>query len=242
MNNDYSISVLRKRLLAISVALTFLFCLLFGRYLYVQVIWQEELTARALDQWTREIPLVAERGLIVDRNGEVLVENDTAYTVYARANAIKDKERTASALSSALGVESGALLTKLNTVKASEITIAKRIQKDAVAALTEQSLDGVYYSRDNLRHYPYGDTLCQVLGFTSSDNVGTTGLERYDEQQLAGKNGALLYENGRKTYSRIRQTSSRSNSPGGVLHPPTPFPAASVCRMSERISITRLPV
>ena len=194
MNNDYSISVLRKRLLAISVAITFLFCLLFGRYLYVQVIWQEELTARALDQWTREIPLVAERGLIVDRNGEVLVENDTAYTVYARANAIKDKEGTARALSAALGLESGALLTKLNTAKASEITIAKRIQKDAVADLTEQSLDGVYYSRDNLRHYPYGDTLCQVLGFTSSDNVGTTGLERYYEQQLAGKKGELLYE------------------------------------------------
>ncbi len=194
MNNDYSISILRKRLLAISVAITFLFCFLCGRYLYVQVIWQQELAARALDQWTREIPLVAERGLITDRNGEVLVGNDTAYTVYARANAIDDKERTARALSSALSVDEGELLTKLNTVRASEITVAKKIQKDAVAALTEQSLDGVYYSRDNLRYYPYGELLCQTLGFTSSDNVGTTGLERYYEQYLAGKNGELLYE------------------------------------------------
>ena len=180
--------------MAISVAITFLFCFLFGRYLYVQVIWQQELAARALDQWTREIPLVAERGVITDRNGEVLVANDTAYTVYARANAIDDKERTARALSSALSVDEGELLAKLNTVRASEITVAKKIKKDAVATLTEQSLDGVYYSRDNLRYYPYGDLLCQTLGFTSSDNVGTTGIERYYEQYLAGKNGELLYE------------------------------------------------
>lgn len=158
------------------------------------MIWQQELAARALDQWTREIPLVAERGVITDRNGEILVGNDTAYTVYARANAMKDKERTARALASALSVDEGTLLAKLNTVRASEITVAKKIKKDAVAMLTEQSLDGVYYSRDNLRYYPYGDLLCQTLGFTSSDNVGTTGIERYYEQYLAGQNGELLYE------------------------------------------------
>ena len=194
MKNDYSISVLRKRLLAICIAITFLFCLLFGRFLYVQVIWQQELTVRALDQWMREIPLVAERGLIVDRNGTVLVENDTAYTVYARSNAVKDKEKTAAALARALQLDGAALLNKLNTVKASEVTVARKIKKSSIATLAEEGLDGVYYSRDNLRSYPYGDTLCQVLGFTSSDNVGTTGLEKYYDKYLSGKNGELLYE------------------------------------------------
>ena len=194
MKNDYSISVLRKRLLAICIAITFLFCLLFGRFLYVQVIWQQELTVRALDQWMREIPLVAERGLIVDRNGTVLVENDTAYTVYARSNAVKDKEKTAAALARALQLDGAALLNKLNTVKASEVTVARKIKKSSIAILAEDGLDGVYYSRDNLRSYPYGDTLCQVLGFTSSDNVGTTGLEKYYDKYLSGKNGELLYE------------------------------------------------
>ena len=66
------------------MAITFLFCLLCARFFYVQVIWQDELTARALDQWTREIPIVAERGEIYDRNGVLLAGNDTAYTVYAR--------------------------------------------------------------------------------------------------------------------------------------------------------------
>ena len=144
----------------------------------MQVLWQDELAARALDQWMREIPLVAERGLITDRNGEPLVQNDTAYTVYARSNAVKDKKETASRLAAALGVDESNLLERLTKVKASEVTVAKRIEKSAIADLTAQGLDGVYYSRDNLRYYPQGKTLCQVLGFTSSDNHGTTGLEK----------------------------------------------------------------
>ena len=87
-------TILRKRLFAISLAVTFLFCFLCARFFYVQVIWNEELNYRALDQWTREIPIVAERGKITDRNGVVLADNSTAYTVYARSNAVTDKEKT----------------------------------------------------------------------------------------------------------------------------------------------------
>ena len=94
----------------------------------------------------------------------------------------------------ALQLDGAALLNKLNTVKASEVTVARKIKKSSIATLAEDGLDGVYYSRDNLRSYPYGDTLCQVLGFTSSDNVGTTGLEKYYDKYLSGKNGELLYE------------------------------------------------
>ena len=83
---------------------------------------------------------------------------------------------------------------KLTTVKASEITVAKRVDKEKISALAEVSLDGVYYSRDNLRSYPRGDTLCQVLGFTSSDNIGVTGLEKYYDETLSGTRGELLYE------------------------------------------------
>ena len=194
MNNDYSISVLRKRLSAICIAITFLFCILCGRFFYVQVVWQEELAYRALDQWMREIPIVAERGLITDRNGVPLVVNDTAYTVYARSNAVKDKTGTAERLATALQLDGEALFKKLTTVKASEITVARRVEKEKIADLTAQGLDGVYYARDNLRYYPQGELLCQVLGFTSSDNVGTTGLEKYYDKYLAGKNGELLYE------------------------------------------------
>ena len=191
---DFSVSVLRKRLLAVSIAAAILFCFLVGRFFYVQVVWQEELNYRALDQWTREIPIVAERGKILDRNGVVLADNTSAYTVFARANAVKDKEKTSKLLAQTLVVNESEVFEKLTKKKASEVTIAKRISKTEVEKLSLLALDGVYYSRDNVRYYPKGDTLCQVLGFTSVDNVGTTGVEKYYEEYLAGKNGELLYE------------------------------------------------
>ena len=85
---DYSITVLRKRLLAVSIVVAILFFFLVGRFFYVQVVWQEELNYRALDQWTREIPIIATRGQILDCNGVVLVDNDDTYSVFVRKKAV----------------------------------------------------------------------------------------------------------------------------------------------------------
>ena len=162
--------------------------------LYVQVFWSEELNYRALDQWTRELPLIAERGKITDRNGVVLADNTTKYTVYARSNAISDKEKTSERLAQIFEIDQGTLYQKLTKTKVSEITVAKKVEKEKIEDLSASSLEGVYFSRDNARKYPKSDVLCQVLGFTSTDNVGTTGLEKYYDTYLSGKNGELLYE------------------------------------------------
>lgn len=132
--------------------------------------------------------------LVTDRNGVVLAENNTSYTVFARSNAVKDKTGTARLLSDCLGVDGDTLLKKLESVKASEITVARHVGKGAIETLAEANPEGVYYSRDNTRVYPKGDSLCQVLGFTSTDNSGTTGIEKYYDKYLAGTNGELLYE------------------------------------------------
>ena len=175
-----------------TMAITFLFCFLCARFLYVQVIWSEELGYRALDQWTREIPIAPQRGKIVDRGGVVLADNTTAYTVFARSNAVKEKEATAALLSNALGLKQEDVYQRLTKKKASEVTIAKKVDKAAVTQLANLPLEGVYYSR--VRFYPKGNALSQVLGFTSVDNIGTTGIEKYYDQYLAGKKGELLYE------------------------------------------------
>ena len=176
------------------MAVTFLFCFLCARFFYVQVIWSEELRYRALDQWTRELPIIAERGKITDRNGIILADNSTAYTVYARVNAVKDKEKTAAVLAEALSCSKSDVYEKLTKKKVSEVTLAKRVDKQTVERLAALSVDGVYYARDNVRQYMKADALCQVLGFTSIDNVGTTGIEKYYNGYLSGQNGELLYE------------------------------------------------
>lgn len=176
------------------MAITFLFLSLSARFFYIQIFWSEELNYRAMDQWTREIPIVAQRGKITDRNGIILADNNTAYTVFARSNAIKKTEETAGVLSDIFGVSQEKLYEKLTKKKASEVTLAKKVDKSIIEQLANLSLDGIYYSRDNVRYYPKADALCQVLGFTSVDNVGTTGVEKYYDNFLAGKKGELLYE------------------------------------------------
>ena len=160
----------------------------------MQVVWSGELNYRALDQWTRELPIVAQRGKIIDRNGVVLADNTTAYTVFARSNAVRDKAKTSALLADALGTDEQAIYDKLTKKKASEITVAKKVDKAKIEKLSALSLDGVYFSRDNVRYYPKDDALCQVIGFTSVDNVGTTGVEKYYDKYLSGTNGELLYE------------------------------------------------
>lgn len=160
----------------------------------MQVAWSGELAGRAIDQWTREIPVIAERGEITDRNGELLAGNATKYTVFARSNAVKNAENTAKKLSETLGVPYETVLKKLTGKKASEVTVAKKAEKEAVQKLAGLSLNGVYFSRDNERTYPKSDFLSQVIGFTSSDNTGAAGIEKYYDSFLRGKDGEILYE------------------------------------------------
>ena len=165
-----------------------------GRLLYVQVIWGEDLQQKAIDQWTREIPIIASRGKIVDTNGVVLVANDDTYTVFVRKNAVKDLKVLAQELSNCLGLDYKFVYSRLTKTVSSEITIKKQVDKDKIAKLLELNLSGVYYSRDNSRVYPYNEFLTSVLGFTSTDGKGQSGLELYYDKYLSGINGEILYE------------------------------------------------
>lgn len=175
-------------------AITFLFCLFLARFFYIQVIWEDDLNARALDQWTRELPVSAGRGNIYDANGELLAGNVPAYSLYARANAVTDAEGTANVLSGVLSLSYEEVYKKLTDGSRSEVVLVKRAEKSVVQRVEGADLDGVYYARDDKRFYPHGSLACQVLGFTSYDGAGSTGLEQYYDSYLAGEKGEILFE------------------------------------------------
>ncbi len=194
INEGLSITILRKRLFAIILAVAFLFLCVLGRLFYVQVIWGDDLQQKAIDQWTREIPIVASRGKIVDVNGVVLADNDDTYTVFVRKKAVSDVEILANALSKTLELEYDYVYNRLTTTVSSEVTIKKQVPKEQISELLKQEFSGVYYSRDNSRVYPYNEFLTSVLGFTSTDGKGQSGLELYYDKYLSGINGEILYE------------------------------------------------
>ena len=188
-----SATLLRKRLFALTLAAVFLFLAIFGRFFYVQVIEGEQLRAKALGQWTRGVPVIAARGKILDANGVVLAENDATYSVFVRPNAVKDKRATAEILSQIFDLDEEALYEKMTGSRVSEITAVRHVEKVKTAQLEEYDLPGVYYARDNTRVYPYGSLLSRVLGFTSTDGAGLTGLEKYYDKYLTGIDGEIAY-------------------------------------------------
>lgn len=175
------------------LTITFIFFIILGRLLYVQIAWGSDLTYLAADQWNREIPVVAARGVISDRNGTVLAGNKTTYSVFLRPNAVKNKEYTATVLSGLFDLEPEKILEKISGGKVSEITVARQVSKESVEKLVSYDLAGVYYSRDNSRRYTYNDALCQVLGFTANDGSGLSGIEKYYDNVLSGINGEIQY-------------------------------------------------
>lgn len=175
------------------MAITFIFCIILGRLLYVQVAWGYDLQELAMDQWNREIPVVAARGIISDRNGTVLAGNKTTYSVFLRPNAVQNAEYTSTILSGLFDLDPKVILDKIQGGKVSEVTVARQVGKESIEKLVSYDLAGVYYSRDNSRQYTYNDALCQVLGFTSNDGSGLSGIEKYYDNILSGINGEITY-------------------------------------------------
>lgn len=180
---------------------------------YVQIVWGKDLQSKAIDQWTRELPVTAVRGKIVDRNGVTLVSNAQSYAVYIRCRLLKDPASAAKILAETLGMNESALYQKIITHSSSEITVKKGVSKESISKLMSHDISGVYFTTDNTRVYPYGDALCSVLGYTSIDGAGQSGLERRYDEYLKGYNGEILYESdlvgydlGGKTAKYIRAT------------------------------------
>ena len=168
--------------------------LILGRLFYIQVIWGVELQTRALDQWTREIPIIAKRGNITDCNGVVLVTNDDTYSVFVRKRAVENVKEVSMFLANALDLQYEYVYNRLTTTSSSEVTVKKQATKEQINKLLITPYKGVYFSRDNSRIYPYNELLTSVLGFTSVDGKGQSGLELYYDKYLSGMDGEILYQ------------------------------------------------
>ena len=192
LNN--SIFSLKKRLLAIFLLVSFVFLLIMVRLGYLQLIKGDWLQVRAIDQWTRELPLNSLRGNILDINGVPLATNYTTYDVYVRPSMVEDNANVAYQLSMIFGIDYDRVYNKVSDRFVSESLIKLQVKKDVVEEIKQKNLKGVVFSENNSRYYPYADMLTQVLGFTTIDNVGQAGLEAYYDKYLTGVDGYVLEE------------------------------------------------
>ncbi len=194
MKTTFSLLSIHKRLLTALVVIAFIFMALFARLFFVQIIYGKTYSARAVDQWTRDLPLEAKRGSIFDRNGNALAVCQTTYNVYVRPNAVKDATSVARVLSDVLGVSFEKAYTLCSTKGVSEALVKMQATEAQMQAIVDANALGVYFSQNIQRYYPYGDLLTQVLGYLSIDNQGQSGLEAFYDYYLKGINGKALTE------------------------------------------------
>lgn len=155
-----------------------------AKLFHVQIIKHEWLKARAEENWDREIPFGAIRGEIQDRNGELIVGNKLAPTLYFMPSQNKEPEKAAALLADILQVDKEKLLQKM-TKKTYMNKLApegKNITQEQAAEISKLQIDGLYTGVDFVRNYPYGEMLSRLIGFTGFDGTGLAGIEyAYDE-------------------------------------------------------------
>ena len=184
-------------------SVVFFFFVLIGRLACLQIKEGEIYSAKAAEQWYRDLPLAAGRGIIYDRTGNTIADNMTVYTVYVRPGSVTEPERVAEVLSDELGANKAKLEEKIRLRAVSEITVRKNVDAVTGEKLINLGLDGVYFSADYKRCYAYPEFLAQVVGFTDADNVGQNGLEGYYDKYIKGIAGSELVQsdNGGKEIS-----------------------------------------
>lgn len=193
-SKSHTLYSLQKRILVLTVLISFIFIALFVRLFFVQVINSKYLQNLAEDQWTRALPIASERGKIYDTNGVSLAVSYSSYNIYSRAREVENAEETANFLCKFLDLPKQKVFDKLTDSSVSEVLISTKITSEQAIEIIKKQYKGIYVTEDSTRYYPYGNLLTQVLGFVTSDNQGQAGIELYYDDKLKGTNGYSLIQ------------------------------------------------
>ncbi|MBS5720028.1 MAG: stage V sporulation protein D [Clostridium sp.] len=181
-----------KVLLLIFVSLLLLIII---KVFYVQVFEYKKLYSLSKDLWSRDLPVEANRGLILDRNGVVLADNLTTTSLVLVPNQIKDKKNTTTKLAQILNVSYDEMYKHVNKKTSIERVHpdGRRLSYEIADKISNLKLPGVYLVKESKRYYPYGNLLSHTLGYVGIDNQGLSGLELQYDKYLTGESGAIKY-------------------------------------------------
>lgn len=190
----------RTRCALVCVAFASLFSLFSFRLVYLQMIKHDEYAGLAAEKHVYKQPIYAERGAILDANGEVLANNIPGETVVADATHTDNPEGLTRLLATTLGLSPNELSEKLASDRR-YIVLKRQVPLATTATLRrkleEEKLRGIYFERDSTRVYPNGSMLCHVIGFTDFNHHGIQGVESSMEDYLHGDDGYRFIEHNR---------------------------------------------
>ena len=175
--------------------LTFLLIVIIGKVLYIQLFEYKMLNEKANDLWSRNLPLAADRGLILDRNGIVLADNITTTSLVLIPSQLENKEEISTNLANILGVSKEEM--DKHVYKDTSIERVhpegRQLSFDVADKIDKLNYKGVYLVKESKRYYPYKEMLSHVLGYVGIDNQGLSGIELEYNDYLTGVDGAIKY-------------------------------------------------
>mgnify|MGYP001311859664 CR=1 FL=1 len=242
-NVEQELARFNLRLLAAAVFVLFGFVLLAARLVHLQVFKHEELSTQAENNRIAVVPIVPNRGLIVDRNGIVLANNYSAYTLEITPSKAGELEPLIDSLAQVVEIQSRDRKRFKRLMEESKsfesLPIRTKLSDDEVARFTAQRFrfPGVDIKARLFRNYPLGETGSHLLGYIGRINqaekeviddaedaanyrgteyIGKLGVEQSYEAELHGTTGFEEVETsagGRP----VRRLKSNPATPGNKL-------------------------
>ncbi len=195
-NVEADLAQFRTRVLLIGLAVVFAFGLIAARMVYLQVMRHDDLLAQAESNRTAVLPVVPNRGQILDRKGRVLATNYSAYTLEITPSRVEDLEATIAGLSQLVEVtpRDQRRFRKLleESHRFDSLPLRTRLTDEEVARFTVQRyrFPGVEVRARLLRQYPNGEVASHVVGYIGRINQRETeAISDWPEEDQANYRG-----------------------------------------------------
>lgn len=203
----------KKRLIFFFVIVCILSVLLAVRVGWVQIVRGEEYSSMAVEQQTSDVPITAKRGVIYDRNNKELAVSAVTNTIWVRPASVVDSTLTAEENESRINrtVKNLAEILQMDETEVREsvtqkrllVRVAKYVDKEQadqiregmnadVKKTPEKKIYGVEIAEDTRRYYPLGAFASHLLGSTTDDNQGLSGIELKYNKYLSGIPGRWI--------------------------------------------------
>ena len=203
-------TILRRTLVLMVLCGIVAFVPLIGTLYHLMITEHDYYNEKAIKNQTRSTNLTATRGVIYDANMNVLASSSTVETVFIDPNEIAEQmkqpensnllDQIARGLGEILDVEPSFVYEqaadKQYRYKVIKRKISEELADEVRAFISENSITGVYLETDLKRYYPKSSLAAQALGFVSSDNNGSEGLEAYYNEELSGTAGKVVTSKG----------------------------------------------
>ena len=163
---------------------------LVARAAYVQVIDNAFFKRQGAVRFVRTLDLPANRGRILDRNGNILASSVPVPSIWANPEDIERDSVKLKALAKLLGMTSTELDKKLQDEDKTFVWLKRQVDESVAKDIAALKIKGVYDRKEYKRIYPEGESVAHVVGFTNVENLGQEGVELTFNKALGGKAGS----------------------------------------------------